>query len=219
MKTNGVHRLTTGLGNGCGCNGAHGAAKRIVVTGGPGAGKTAVLELAVQALCSHVVVLPEAAGIVFGGGFPRGAGDGEARVAQRAIFHVQRELESLATLQTPAVVLCDRGTVDGSVYWRGDTDFFADVGTSHRQELERYDLVIHLHSPTSANGYNRRNPLRIETAEVAHELDSKILAAWADHPHRVVVDVHRRFIDKAAHVLDVIRAELPPCCVHGVTRP
>jgi predicted ATPase len=46
--------------------------KTIVLTGGPGAGKTAVLERLVrQEFCAHIQVLPEAAGIVFGGGFPR----------------------------------------------------------------------------------------------------------------------------------------------------
>ena len=45
--------------------------KRIVITGGPGAGKTAILELARRDLCAHVEVLPESARIVFSGGFPR----------------------------------------------------------------------------------------------------------------------------------------------------
>ena len=39
--------------------------RRIALTGGPGAGKTAVLELARRLLCEHVHILPEAPGIVF----------------------------------------------------------------------------------------------------------------------------------------------------------
>ena len=54
----------------CGCATQH-QWKTIVLTGGPGAGKTAVLELVRQEFCAHVQILPEAAGIVFGGGFPR----------------------------------------------------------------------------------------------------------------------------------------------------
>ncbi|MBL0889768.1 MAG: hypothetical protein IBJ19_04065 [Gemmatimonadaceae bacterium] len=38
----------------------------MVLTGGPGAGKSAVLELARLFFCDHVRRLPEAAGIVFG---------------------------------------------------------------------------------------------------------------------------------------------------------
>jgi hypothetical protein len=56
----------------CNCTQSH-TRKRVVLTGGPGAGKTAVLELARQYFCKHVLVLPEAAGILFGGGFPRRA--------------------------------------------------------------------------------------------------------------------------------------------------
>jgi adenylylsulfate kinase-like enzyme len=54
----------------CTCVEHHHEPKLIVVTGGPGAGKTALLEVARKALCSHVALLPEAATILFGGGFP-----------------------------------------------------------------------------------------------------------------------------------------------------
>ena len=67
--------------------------RRVVLTGGPGAGKTAVLELIRLFFCVHVRTLPEAAGIVFGGGFPRSDRQVLRQAAQRAIYHVQRELE------------------------------------------------------------------------------------------------------------------------------
>ncbi len=70
----------------CECREPH-AHTRIVLTGGPGAGKTAVLELVRQHFCEHVHVLHEAAGIVFGGGFPRAADGNALRAAQRAIFY------------------------------------------------------------------------------------------------------------------------------------
>lgn len=75
----------------CGCANEHGV-RRVVMTGGPGAGKSAVLELVKQSFCKHVMVLPEAAGIVFGGGFPRRPDVTSSQSAQRAIFFVQREL-------------------------------------------------------------------------------------------------------------------------------
>ncbi len=102
----------------CGCARPHDR-RRIVLTGGPGAGKTAVLELVRQQFCTHVQVLPESAGIVFGGGFPRGAAQSHQSAAQRAIYFVQRELEHMADGMNTAIVLCDRGTVDGAAYWPG----------------------------------------------------------------------------------------------------
>ncbi len=44
----------------CGCAAMH-ERRRVVLTGGPGAGKTAVLELIRQSFCKHVKVLQEAA--------------------------------------------------------------------------------------------------------------------------------------------------------------
>lgn len=102
----------------CACREPH-PLKRVVLTGGPSAGKTAVLELIRQSLCEHVVVLPEAAGVVFGSGFPRTQSVPVRGAAQRAIFFVQRELEAAAGSTNPAIVLCDRGTVDGAAYWPG----------------------------------------------------------------------------------------------------
>ena len=79
----------------CECSAVHDR-RRVVLTGGPGAGKTAVLELIRQSFCSHVKVLPEAASVVFGGGFPREDDEACRRAAQRAIFRIQRELEIVA---------------------------------------------------------------------------------------------------------------------------
>ncbi|HET7500979.1 MAG TPA: hypothetical protein VFK02_08255 [Kofleriaceae bacterium] len=49
-----------------------------------------MLALVQQSLCQHLRVLPEAAGILFGGGFPREDGLDARRAAQRAIYFVQR---------------------------------------------------------------------------------------------------------------------------------
>ena len=113
----------------CDCSDRH-VRRRVVLTGGPGAGKTAILELIRLFFCEHVKTLPEAAGIVFGGRFPRGARPPLRQAAQRAIYHIQRELESVADAEDAAVVLCDRGTVDCAAYWTGASDLFSSVRTT-----------------------------------------------------------------------------------------
>jgi predicted ATPase len=186
--------------------------RRIVLTGGPGAGKTAVLEIMRKTLCQHVQVLPESASIVFGGGFPRGTEPGLRRAAQRAIFYVQRELEAAATAQNLAIALCDRGTVDGLAYWQGPEPFWPSVGTTLDEQLARYHAVIHLRTPTELGGYNHQNPLRVESAVEAMAVDARILEAWAKHPRRFEVEPTADFLAKARRVVELVRNELPPCC-------
>jgi hypothetical protein len=171
-----------------------------------------VLELVRRTFCEHVVVLPEAAGIVFGGGFPRGTAPTDRAAAQRAIFHVQRELEVIGATRDAAVVLCDRGTVDGLAYWPGPGDFWESVGTTLADELARYHAVLHLRTPSDENGYNRRNPLRIEAAHEAVRIDARIAAGWAHHPRRFEVPATADFITKAERAVAILRGEIPECC-------
>lgn len=187
--------------------------RRIVVTGGPGAGKTAALELARQTYCARVRILPEAASILFSGGFPRGSSLAARAAAQRAIFHVQRELEAAAEAEEgPPILVCDRGTVDGAAYWPGPDEFWAAVGTTRAAEHARYDTVIHLATPSLAQGYNHQNPVRVESAAVAAAIDRRITLAWEGHPHRHFVPSAPDFLDKVHRVLDLLRAELPDVC-------
>jgi predicted ATPase len=187
--------------------------RRVVLTGGPGAGKTAVLEMIRQSFCAHVKVLSEAAGVVFGGGFPREDDPACRRAAQRAIFHVQRELEAAGDSHSPAIVLCDRGTLDGLAYWPGSVDeFCSSVRTAVSEELARYDAVIHLRTPTPEYGYNHQNPLRTESAAAAADIDARILRAWELHPRRFIVEPSASFLEKVRRALTILRTEMPDCC-------
>lgn len=200
------------------CPAAH-ERKRIVLTGGPGAGKTAVLEMIRKSFCAHVRVLPEAAGIVFGGGFPREDDDTCRRAAQRAIFHVQRELEATGDGHNPAIVLCDRGTVDGLAYWPGaPNEFWTSLGTTIEAELGRYSAVIHLRTPPLEHGYNRQNPLRTESAAMAAQVDARLALAWASHPRRFIVESSDDFLDKVTRAVSILKQELPECCRRHVVR-
>jgi predicted ATPase len=189
------------------------AMKRIVITGGPGAGKTASLEMARRSLCEHVGFAPESATIVFGGGFPRETRERAECAAQRAIFHVQHELESLfddrAALE---LVLCDRGTVDCAAYWpRAEADFYRELGTTHAAELARYAAVIHLRPPPDGDGYQRVG-LRIESAPEAARLDARIERCWRGHPRRFFIEHTHDFLAKVRSVLAIVEGELS--CAH-----
>jgi predicted ATPase len=197
---------------GCECDQRH-ELRRVVLTGGPGAGKTAVLELVRAAACRHVRVLPEAASVVFGGGFPRHDGFEERRAAQRAIFHVQRELEAIGEAEDAAILLCDRGTLDGLAYWPGDpSDLWAAVHSNPEAELERYAAVIHLRTPGVGQGYNHGNPIRTESADAAALIDARIADIWSAHPRLTTIEASADFLTKADAALSALRRELPGCC-------
>jgi predicted ATPase len=200
-------------GNDPGADLAHFASRvprLVVLTGGPGGGKTAVLEIARKHFAERVIVLPEAATIVFGGGFPRGPTAVARRAAQRAIFRVEVELETMAIEEGHAgVVLCDRGTVDGAAYWPdAPKTFWRAVETTHAAELARYSTVIHLHTPSAGGGYNHANRIRSEGADEAALIDARIAAAWSTHPRRFFIDSEKDFLTKAAHAMELIAAEL-----------
>jgi predicted ATPase len=186
----------------------------VVVTGGPGAGKTAVLEMARKHLCRHVAILPESASLIFKGGFWRMDSEVAKAAAQRAIFHVQRELEGMI-LEDPrwALGLCDRGTLDGLAYWPSiEEQFWRQVGSGRATELSRYRAVIHLRTPSAENGYNYQNELRLETPEQAKKIDDHIAEIWSSHPRYVQIPSTPNFLVKAQQALAALENELPSCC-------
>jgi len=195
----------------CSCTHVH-AQRRVVLTGGPGAGKTAVLEVLRRTSCEHVVVLPEAAGVIFRGGFPRGASHASRRSTQRAIYYVQRELEATSVEADAAIVMCDRGTIDGLAYWPGPDPMWEQLGTTLADELARYHAVIHLRTPADGAGYNHDNPLRTESAEEAAAIDARIAIAWARHPRHFEVPASVDFFEKVRRAIQLVTAELPACC-------
>ncbi len=179
----------------------------IVLTGGPGGGKTAVLEMAKRTLNEKTVILPESASIIFGGGFWRLPSLTARTAAQRAIYHVQREMETLVRQEYNwEIGLCDRGTLDGLAYWPCEEKAFWEMnGSSLEKEYSHYYAVIHMRTPTEINGYNHTNPLRIENAVQSKLIDDKIASIWKNHPRYVEVPSTKSFVEKADMALKFIK--------------
>lgn len=177
-------------------------AKRIVVTGAPGSGKAAFLELARQTLCEHVEVLPNAARILFGGGFPHRPGLAAMRPAERAIFHLQSALESAALAKDElSAMICDRGTLDTLAYWPGRReDFFLETATTEYEEIQKYEAVIHFRLPESA-------------PREARDIDNRLVEIWTSHPRRILLDDTRDLLANMGTALDIVRNAIDcPAC-------
>jgi len=181
--------------------------RRVVVTGGPGGGKTTAVDFFRREIGEQVVIVPEAATMIFSGGFPREPEAHARMAAQKAVYHVQRNLEDVqAALYPERVLLCDRGTVDGAVYWPGGPDgFFEALKTSLEAELGRYDAVIFFESAAVGGmGIEGGNPIRNETMAEAVDLNSRLRAIWEQHPHFTVVEHDPSFYRKLGRGLDAL---------------
>ena len=187
---------------------------RIVLTGGPGGGKTTAADLFRREIGERVVIVPEAATLIFSGGFPRCTEKSGILAAQHAIFHVQRNLENVqSSLYPDRILLCDRGTVDGAAYWPGGPEeFFGTLGTTLEHELARYDGVIFFESAAVGGmGIEGGNPMRTETLQQAAALDAKLRKLWAHHSRFIVVRHNPSFFKKISFglaELDAMVAEL-----------
>jgi predicted ATPase len=187
---------------------------RIVLTGGPGGGKTTAADLFRREIGDRVVVVPEAATLLFSGGFPRTADARARQAAQQAIYHVQTQLENVQSALYPErILLCDRGTIDGAAYWPDDpAGFFAAVGSTEAAELARYDAVLFFESAAVGNiSIEGGNPTRVETNAEAVALDHRLRALWSKHPRFAVVPHHPSFVKKimlGLALLDSLVAQL-----------
>ncbi len=180
---------------------------RIAITGGPGGGKSTAVDLFRRELGESVVVVPESATMLFAGGFPRTDVPDARMYAQRAIFHVQRNLEDLyRSLYPGRALICDRGTIDGAAYWPRDGDFFIAMGTTHEDELARYDAVIFFESAAVGGmSIEGGNPTRIESNLEAVQLDRTLRDLWKDHPRFVMVPHQASFFEKIRVGFDAMR--------------
>jgi predicted ATPase len=182
---------------------------RIVLSGGPGGGKTTAADLFRRELGDRVVIVPESATILFGGGFPRSKQHDAQRSSQQAIFSVQRSLEDIQSALYPdRVLLCDRGTIDGAAYWPDGTDgFFQAMGTSLEEELLRYDAVVFFETAAiSGISIEGGNPIRNETLNQALELDTCLRKLWAHHPRFHLVPNMQSFFQKVTLGLSLLQS-------------
>lgn len=177
---------------------------KIVLTGGPCAGKTSVAEIIARQFCKNLFLVQEAASLLFRGGFPRSVDDEHQKHQQLAVYFVQRELERIAEHDPKhRDLICDRGSLDSLAYWPNDgTSFLSAAGTTLEGEVARYDWVLHLDT-SSKSGY-QTNPLRVESNREALILNGKIKVAWSEHPHRFIIPSSADFIPKVTRAVQIV---------------
>lgn len=197
--------------------------KKIVLTGGPCAGKTTALVKITEYFSGFgykVFNVPEVPTIYSTAGWDYLTPNRDLYYqGERAILETQLAFEDqfmrLAEVCTkPVLIVCDRGTMDISAYitpkeW---DEITAMAGTSTNALLERYDAVLHLVSAadgaeqyyTTATNATRYEQANEEGLRIARELDKKVIRAWTGHPHLRVINNHDDFQNKLNRVLNEI---------------
>ncbi len=184
--------------------------KKVVLTGGPGAGKTVVTHRLAAAHPDRFVLVPEAATHVYSDlatRWDRLDLEGRKHV-QRLIYAHQVAQEDRTLAQNPGkILLLDRGTIDGAAYWPDGSDsYWQDLGTTNSRELSRYDHVIWLETAAALGIYDGEasNPVRFESPAAAVESGKLLLALWHDHPHLHHVGAFVTLDDKIAAVMEIL---------------
>ena len=171
--------------------------KKVVLTGGPCAGKTSILEQLKHEdeFKDSFVVVSEAATMLLPGFLAvRSELDDSASEwqysFQESVTHLQLKLEQQyvrhATIHNIPLVLCDRGLLDAYAYTDGAADLLESItGCDFQGQLDQYDAVLHLESLATANPShfsNSNNIVRYESevAQAAY-LELKTRQAWEGH--------------------------------------
>lgn len=172
---------------------------KIVITGGPGGGKTTALDLFRREFVGKSCIVPEAATVLFSSNIPRAEKLEDVKSLQKAIFNLQHTLEDLISAQNPnKLLICDRGSLDGLAYWPGsEEEFFTNVKSSFDEEMSHYDAVIFFETAAaSGKDINSNNPYRNEDTKKAIDLDQKLQNVWSQHHNFHLIKSSNSFLEK-----------------------
>lgn len=201
--------------------------KKIVLTGGPCAGKTTALVRIIEHFSSlgyKVFTIPEVPTLFTQAGMNYlTKNQGFFYEGEKATLEIQLALEDkfLRMAQEctePCIIVCDRGAMDISAYMAPDmwAQITRAAGTSTAELRERYDAVLHLVSAadgaeqyyTTANNASRNETNDEKGLSIARLLDKKVIHAWKGHPHLRVINNHDDFEAKMRRVLKEISSVL-----------
>lgn len=193
---------------------------KVVLTGGPCAGKTSALSKIENYFTEKgykVLIISESATELIKGGIkPFGDDKMDIELFQELIMKYQLQKEVLYeqsvlnfSENTKCIIVYDRGLLDNKAYINQEkfTKILKKQKLSELKLMDNYDMILHL--VTAADGAEEyytlgNNSARIETIEEARELDRKTINAWAGHPNLKVITNECDFETKLGKVVNEI---------------
>ncbi len=194
---------------------------KIVITGGPCAGKTTAMSWIQNAFTKMgyaVLFVDETATQLITGGAAPWLSTSN-RDFQLQLIQLQQAKEKAFTeigktmKQNKILIVCDRAAMDNCAYMT-EQEFgwvIKQINTSKIALRDQYDAVFHL--VTAAKGAEKyytlaNNQARTETVEEAAALDDKLIAAWTGHPHFRIIDNSTGFEEKMLRLVKEITSFL-----------
>lgn len=193
---------------------------KIVVTGGPCAGKSTGMSWIQNAFTKRgykvIFVAESAAELINSGVQPWSFSNIEFQSAilntQLAKEHVYEEIAKNSNYEKILLVF-DRGTIDGKAFSEPGVfeQIVKNVGKTENELINNYDAVFHL--VTAAKGAEEfytleNNSARSETVEQARVADDRLLTAWNGHRHFRIIGNEENFKDKMSRLIDEIAISL-----------
>jgi len=200
------------------------AYRKIVITGGPCAGKTTGMtwiQTTFEKMGYTVLFLSEPATEMMTAGITPGRCSTPMAYQQ---FQMKLQFEKEKVFERAAediaggdrilhkvLIVCDRGFMDNRAYMtEGEFDqVVRDLGTGREELLDSYDGIFHLETAAKnalAFYGNANNAVRSETPEQARALDDRLLEVWAEHPRHYVIENLGGFEEKMRHLIAEIAA-------------
>lgn len=187
---------------------------KVVLTGGPCAGKTETLKYIQDRYPNTVTAVPEAARLVLESGFPLPNEDfpwsqNWQYALQDVILPMQLSIESvyenIARATGKKALVCDRGILDFAAYFDGGLQ---ELGSRYNLDtdevLERYAAIIHLESVAVEYPELYQGDGRLEDAEGARAKELLTREVWEAHPNRFIVRGSDEFTKKAKKVSKIL---------------
>ena len=173
---------------------------KIVLTGGPCAGKTTALNYIENYFSKRgytVLLVSETATELMSSGLSPSICNSNYDYQKTQVL-LQKEKEKIYgnaakhLNKDNVLIVCDRGIIDNKAYMKNVefTRLLHELGSNEVLERDSYDAVFHLVSAAKGREkeYNLNHSVRSETIQEARDLDDKIIAAWTGHPYFRIVD-------------------------------
>ena len=192
--------------------------KKIVLTGGPCAGKTRIIGDLGNYLGEkgyYVITLSETATQLIKSNMLPCMDKKHILIFQDIVLKMQLIKEEMAVRYAmeilpneDVVILCDRAIMDNRAYLETDEDFeyLLNVNNLDKDEtINSYDFIIDLISTaTGKKDIYQLDGVRSESIDIAEALDKKTTLAWINHPQMIIVTPTEKIEEKSAIVAEEV---------------